>query len=111
MPAWNEHTIHSSMHVKSADNQDLGHVAKVYQDSFLVHKGIIFPSDRYFPYSAIASVDNDEIHLNLTLDEAQSGEWNKRPDYEDHLGDPLQLMYDRGHGVADPFDEENPDKA
>ncbi len=37
--------------------------------------------------------------------------WEKRPDYEHHLGDPTQLFYDRGHGIHDPFDETNPDKA
>jgi len=34
----------------------------------------------------------------------------KRPNYEEHKGDPLQLFYDRGHGVSDPFDETNPNK-
>jgi hypothetical protein len=34
--------------------------------------------------------------------------WEKRPNYEDHLGDPTQLLYDRGHGVHDPFDEAKP---
>jgi len=26
-------------------------------------------------------------------------QWEKRPDYEHHLGDPTQLFYDRGHGI------------
>ena len=34
----------------------------------------------------------------------------KRPDYEHHLGDPLQLFYDRGYVVHDPFDGANPDQ-
>jgi len=26
-------------------------------------------------------------------------EWEKRPNFEEHKGDPTQLFYDRGHGV------------
>ena len=110
MPHWSQHDLHPHMHVYSSDNQDLGHVAEVYEDSFLVHKGYFFPKDRYIPYSAIANVENDRVQLTMTADEAKDMEWEKRPDYEHHLGDPEQLFYDRGHGVSDPFDETNPDR-
>ena len=110
MPNWSQHDVHKDMHVITADNQDLGHVAEVYEDSFLVHKGFFFPTDRYIPYSAITSVDNDRVHLTMAADEAKDRDWQKRPDYEEHSGDPLQLFYDRGHGVEDPFDESNPDQ-
>ncbi len=46
----------------------------------------------------------------MSADEAKNMEWEKRPDYEHHLGAPEQLFYDRGHGVSDPFDESNPDR-
>jgi hypothetical protein len=98
------------MHVYSSDNQNIGHVAAVYEDSFLIHKGIIFSKDRYFPYSAIASIDEDKVQLKIDAAEAKDIEWEKRPDYEEHLGDPTQLFYDRGHGVQDPFDPTAPDK-
>ena len=107
MPEWTAQNIHPSMRVYTIDEQELGHVAKVYEDSFLVHKGHFFPTDRYIPYSAIRSVENNRVQLVLSADEAKQKEWEKRPDYEDHLGDPLQLFYDRGHGVHDPFDEDN----
>jgi hypothetical protein len=108
MPQWSQHDLHKHMHVYSSDNQDLGHIAEVYEDSFLIHKGFFFPKDRYIPYSAIASVEDDRVQLLMGAQEASQKEWEKRPDYEDHLGDPLQLLYDRGHGVHDPFDETNP---
>jgi hypothetical protein len=95
------------MTVYSSENSKIGHVAEVYEDSFLVRKGILFANDRYIPYNTIQQVDSDTIHLQLTANEAQAREWSKRPDYEDHPGDPTQLLYDRGHGVHDPFDEEN----
>src|SRR5579884_147919 len=111
MPTWNHNNIHKHMHVYSSQNEDLGHVAEVYEDSFLLHKGLLLPKNRYIPYNAIASLDKDRIQLVMSADDVKDMEWEKRPDYEDHLGDPTQLFYDRGHGVSDPFDEINPDKS
>jgi hypothetical protein len=110
MTTWNEQSLHKHMKVISSDNSDLGHVEEVYEDSFLIRKGLIFAKDRYIPYSAIAQVEGNTVHLNLSAAEAHEREWETRPDYEDHLGDPTQLLYDRGHGVTDPFDETNSDK-
>ncbi|MBE3559618.1 MAG: DUF2171 domain-containing protein [Ktedonobacteraceae bacterium] len=100
--------IHRHMHVYSSDRQSLGHIAEVYGDSFLVRKGIFFPSDRYIPYSAVASVEDEQVVLRMNAPEVKDMEWSIRPDYEEHAGDPTQLMYDRGHGIPDPFDETNP---
>ncbi len=105
MASWNQHDLHTHMKVYASDNEHVGHVAEIYEDSFLLHKGYFLPSDRYIPYSALASLQEDEIRLNLSVSELQSKEWDYRPDYERHLGDPTQLMYDRGHGVHDPYDE------
>jgi len=66
--------------------------------------------DRYFPYNAIAAVENDRVRLTMDAETAKLLEWKKRPDYEHHLGDPLQLFYDRGYVVHDPFDVANPDQ-
>ncbi len=107
---WSQHDLQKHMHVYSSDGKDVGRIEDVYEDSFKVQKGLLPLGDRYFPYSAIASVDNDRVQLLMTADETQEREWEKRPDYEDHPGDPTQLMYDRGHGVHDPFDEVNPNK-
>ncbi len=110
MPQWDQHSIRAHMRAFSSDNKDLGHIAQVYEDSFKIEKGLLFFTDRYIPYSAIASVDNDRVQLAMSADEAiNNDEWKVRPNYEDHLGDPTQLMYDRGHGIHDPFDEDNPD--
>lgn len=110
MPSWNQKDIHEHMHVYTSDDQDIGHIAKVYEDSFLVHKGYFFPTDRYIPYEAITSVVDDRVHLAIDAKEAKLKQWEKRPNYEDHLDQPLELFYDRGHGVHDPFDSENPDQ-
>jgi Uncharacterized protein conserved in bacteria (DUF2171) len=111
MPTWTHNDIRKHMHVYSLNHEDLGHVAEVYEDSFLIYKGLLFHKDRYIPYNAISTVDKDHIELAMSTSEVRDKQWEKRPDYEDHLGDPTQLFYDRGHGVHDPFDEENPDKS
>ena len=110
MTTWNQENIHKQMTVYSSDKQKLGHVTHVYQDSFEVKKGI-FSHDSYIPYEAITQVENDDITLSMDADEARQKEWWRRPDYENHLGDPVNLMYDRDHGVHDPFDTADQDIA
>ncbi len=110
MAQWSQQDVRKHMHVLSADNQDVGHIAEVYEDSFLIHKGYFFAKDRYIPYSAIAAIGSNGVHLSLPADEVKEKEWEMRPAYEKHPGDPLQLFYDRGHGVSDPFDPEDAGK-
>jgi hypothetical protein len=111
MPDWNQQNLHTHMHIYSSDKQDLGRVAHIYEDSFQLQTGLIFHKERYITYSAIAGIENDRVLLSISKDEIiNNTEWERRPNYEDHPGDPLQLLYDRGHGVHDPFDETNPDR-
>jgi hypothetical protein len=111
MADWNFQNIHTSIRVNAFDGYELGHIIKVYEDSFLIHKGYFFPTDRYIPYSAIDSIENDRVQLNMGADEAKQKEGEQRPDYEHHLGDPTQLFYDRRHGVHDLFNESTSDQA
>jgi hypothetical protein len=106
METWSQQSLHKHMTVYSSDQSKIGHVAETYEDSFLVQKGFLFAKDSYIPYCEIQQVDAAAVHLKLTANDAQQREWSKRPDYEDHLGDPTQLFYDRGHEVRDPFDKE-----
>jgi hypothetical protein len=112
MSNYTKDNIQTGMHVYSSDDHDVGHVTAVYPDSFEIRKGLFFPSDRYIPYSAVAFAENDRVVLTMPADVIKDKEWTKRPDYEDHLGDPVQLLYDEGHGITDPFNEEpqNPDQ-
>jgi hypothetical protein len=96
------------MDVYSSDNQNLGHVKDIYEDSFAIHKGL-FAHDRYIPYNSISEIENDHIHIQLSADELHNMKWRIRPDYENHPGDPLQHFYDRGHGIQDPFDGDTTD--
>ncbi len=108
MPSWSQHDVQKHMSVYSSDGKEIGHVEDAYEDLFKVHKGLLPIGDRYFTYPAIGSIENERIQLLMTEDQAKEIEWTKRPDYKAHEADPVQLMYDRGHGVQDPFDETNP---
>jgi len=111
MSDWKQENLHTHMHVYSSDGQDLGHITHIYEDSFKIQKGLLISTDRYIPYSAIAAVENERVQLVMSKEEVtENREWESRPDYENHPGDPLQLFYDRGHGIYDPFDETNIDK-
>lgn len=111
MSNWGQKDLHKHMHVYASDNTNLGHIAAIYEDSFLIHKGIFLPKDRYIPYSAIMQIENDHVTLNMNAAEAQEIQWEIRPDYNEHLGDPTQLMYDRSHEVHDPFDDTTAEKS
>src|SRR5579883_3389497 len=55
MTQWNQSTVRPHMKVYTSDAEHVGHIAEVYEDSFLLHRGYFFPVDRYIPYSAIRS--------------------------------------------------------
>lgn len=105
MTQWNQSNVRPHMKVYTSDAEHVGHIAEVYEDSFLVHRGYLFPVDRYIPYSAISRIEENEVHLSLDSEQIQDVLWKKRPDYEHHSGDPTQLFYERGHGINDPYDE------
>jgi hypothetical protein len=108
MPKWSQQDLHPHMRVYSFDHQYLGHTEEAYEDSFVVRKRVIFHDHRYYPYVAIENVEHDQVRLTMDAENANQLEWKKRPDYEHHLWDPLELFYDRGHGVHDPFDDTIP---
>src|SRR5436189_2614267 len=89
MSDWSQRDLHPHMHVYSSDNQDIGHVAEVYEDSFLVHKGYFFPKDRYIPYSAIANVENDRVQLTMSADEAKD---MRSEEHTSELQSPMYLV-------------------
>ncbi|HEX7733707.1 MAG TPA: DUF2171 domain-containing protein [Ktedonobacteraceae bacterium] len=103
MAQWNQNHVRPHMRVYSSNGEHVGHIAAVYEDSFLIHKGYFFPTDRYIPYSMVSGVEENQIRLALSTTQLEESLWQKRPDYEHHLGDPTQLFYDEGHGVPDPY--------
>jgi len=46
---------------------------------FRLEKGALFPHEYYVPKSAIARIDPDGVHLNVTEDELKNSGWDLRP--------------------------------
>ncbi|EFH88761.1 DUF2171 domain-containing protein [Ktedonobacter racemifer] len=101
MTQWTSNNIHKGMQVYSAENEDLGHIEKAYDDSFLVQKGLLFHKDRYIPYSVISTIDEENVHLMVSKAEAREMRWDQRP--SEHTGDTLQTFYDHGTDLDNPL--------
>jgi hypothetical protein len=65
--------------VYGSDGKKVGTVKEVYDDSFLVQRGIIFVHDYFIPYTYVARTSNERIDVGLTADEARSQNWARRP--------------------------------
>jgi hypothetical protein len=68
--------------VVSADGEKLGTIAALRGSYLLVEKGLFFVDDYHVPMSAIDRYDEDEeeVHLNVTKDEALASGWEQEPD-------------------------------
>jgi hypothetical protein len=76
----NANSIVPGANVYGMDGKKVGTVQEVYQDSFLVQKGIFFLHDYYVPLRYVGRTTNDEINLTVTGDEAQRQDWRQQPD-------------------------------
>lgn len=65
--------------VYGSDGKRLGTVQEVYDDSFLVQKGIFFVHDYFIPLNMVSQVTTDRIDLGLSADDAKSQDWSSRP--------------------------------
>lgn len=110
MSQWHQNDLRPMMKVYGADEKEIGHIVDTYEETFLMHKGVFFSKDRYIPYSAITSINDEKVQLSMSSDEVEQQEWEKRPDLKAHAADPIQMQYDLGHGIEDPAEEENPDR-
>ena len=73
---WN---ITGGLDVVGADNEKVGNVAAAQGDYIVVSKGFFFPTDYYIPTSAINTVNDDGVYLNVTKDEALNQGWDTIP--------------------------------
>ena len=66
--------------VYGSDGDKLGTVAEVARDYLVVEKGFFFPTDYYIPLTAITSVGNGQVSLNMTKDAALHSGWDTVPE-------------------------------
>jgi len=72
-------SIQNGMTAYGADGDKIGKIVEVQAGHFVVEKGFFFPSDHYIPTSAIASVDDDNVYLSVSKDEALNQGWDQMP--------------------------------
>lgn len=65
--------------VYGSDGKKLGTVQEVFDDCFLVQKGILFLHDYYVPYSYVGDSSNDRVNLRLTSEDVKSQDLSQRP--------------------------------
>lgn len=65
--------------VYGSDGKKLGTIEEVFDDSFLVQKGILFVHDYYLPYSFVAGISTERVDLNLTSDDVKNQDLSSRP--------------------------------
>ena len=66
--------------VVGSDGEKVGTVAEVQPGYIVIEKGFFFPTDYYIPMSAIASVANGQVYLNVAKDAALHSGWDTVPD-------------------------------
>jgi len=66
--------------VVGSDGDKVGTVAEVQPTYIVVEKGFFFPTDYYIPMSAITSVANGQVVLNVAKDAALHSGWDTVPD-------------------------------
>ena len=65
--------------VYGADGDKVGSVIAVQPGYVVVEKGFFFPTDYYIPTSAISSMDDGKVYLNVTKDQARNQGWDSEP--------------------------------
>lgn len=68
------------MEVLGSDNEAIGDVKSVKADHIIVRGDLFFDDDHYIPTSAIDSVDDNTIHLNVTSTRAMDEQWTNPPE-------------------------------
>ena len=72
-------SIQPGWDVVGSDGDKIGDVAEIGPNYLLVTKGIIFVTDLYIPTSAVDSVEDGKVYLNVPKDQIESLGWNEPP--------------------------------
>jgi uncharacterized protein (TIGR02271 family) len=68
--------IRPGWQILGSDGEDVGTIASVEADYFVVSEGFFFPSERYIPAAAVRAVEDGTVFLSVTKDEIDARGWN-----------------------------------
>lgn len=69
--------------VVGSDGDKIGSVAAIQPHYISVEKGFLFKEDIYIPTSAITSVGDEVVYLNVTKDHIEGQDWSREPEMTD----------------------------
>lgn len=69
--------------VVGSDGDKIGSVAAIQPHYISVEKGFLFKEDIFIPTSAIRSVADDTVYLNVTKDQVENQGWDREPEMTD----------------------------
>jgi uncharacterized protein (TIGR02271 family) len=72
-----QYTFREGMTVYGSDGDKVGKVVAVDPSYIVVEKGFFFPTDYYIPTSAIANMDDENVYLTVSKDEALNQGWDQ----------------------------------
>lgn len=98
------------MDVHGSDGAKAGSISEVSGGHFVVKKGFFFPNDFYIPTSAVNSVEDNKVYLNVTKDEAMSQDpsWEEQPVGVASTGAAALSGYDTGKTSSGMQDDPEP---
>lgn len=68
--------IKPSWQIVGSDGENIGTVASVEEDYFVVSEGFFFPSERYIPAAAVRAVEEGTVLLSVSKDEIDARGWD-----------------------------------
>jgi uncharacterized protein (TIGR02271 family) len=68
--------IRPGWQIVGSDGENIGTVASVEEDHFVLSEGFFFPSERYIPAMAVRAVEEGTVLLSVTKDEIDARGWN-----------------------------------
>ena len=71
--------IEPGWEVCAADGSSVGRVRQIQRDYLIIERGLLDPSERYIPVSAIAGLSNRRVELGLTTEDLGNPHWRSRP--------------------------------
>ncbi|HEX8439042.1 hypothetical protein [Archangium sp.] len=77
--------VRVGMDVKSKDGHRLGKVIGLAVDAFVVEKGVFYAKDYRVPFSAVDTIDGDDIRLLLDKDQIRKASLSEVLDAADRL--------------------------
>lgn len=72
-------TLQPGMTVYGSEGDKIGDIDVIEGDYFVVRKGFFFPEDHYIPFTAVQSVESEDVYLAVTKDDALNQNWNEAP--------------------------------